>query len=117
MDKTAIQVEVRMVNVSPKTVNQEFVQHTYMEMVSKRIGQILCGYVDTNDCNQLRGDSALNVVQRLLCELFQAVSLCVRVCHGSQDEAHCFQGHLGGAVHHGLAHQADHAQRCVYHRE
>lgn len=32
-----------------------------MEMVSQRIGQILCGYEDANDCNQLRGDSALKM--------------------------------------------------------
>ena len=32
-----------------------------MEMVSQRIGQILCGYEDANDCNQLRGDNALKM--------------------------------------------------------
>ena len=32
-----------------------------MEMVSQRIGQILCGYEDANDCNQLRGDSVLKM--------------------------------------------------------
>ena len=30
-------------------------------MVSQRIGQILCGYEDANDCNQLRGDSVLKM--------------------------------------------------------
>ncbi len=29
-----------------------------MELVSQHVGQILCGYVDANDCNQLRSDSA-----------------------------------------------------------
>ena len=41
----------------PDFRRQEFVHHSYMEMVSQRIGQILCGYEDANDCNQLRGDS------------------------------------------------------------
>lgn len=41
----------------PDFRRQEFVHHSYMEMVSRRIGQILCGYEDANDCNQLRGDS------------------------------------------------------------
>ena len=45
----------------PDTRKQEFVLHTYMEMVSQRIGQILCGYEDANDCNRLRGDSALKM--------------------------------------------------------
>ena len=42
----------------PDFRRQEFVHHSYMEIVSQRIGQILCGYEDANDCNQLRGDSA-----------------------------------------------------------
>ena len=41
----------------PDSRKKEFIHHTYMEMVSQRIGQILCGYKDANDCNQLRGDS------------------------------------------------------------
>ena len=41
----------------PDSRKKEFIHHTYMEMVSQRIGQILCGYEDANDCNQLRGDS------------------------------------------------------------
>lgn len=41
----------------PDFRRQEFVHHSYMEMVSRRISQILCGYEDANDCNQLRGDS------------------------------------------------------------
>ena len=43
----------------PDFRRKEFIQHSYMEMVSQRVGQILCGYEDANDCNQLRGDSAL----------------------------------------------------------
>ena len=45
----------------PDARKQESIRHTYMEMVSQRIGQILCGYEDANDCNQLRGDSALKM--------------------------------------------------------
>ncbi len=45
----------------PDLRRQEFVQHTYMEMVSQRIGQILCGYEDANDCNRLRSDSVLKM--------------------------------------------------------
>ena len=45
----------------PDFRRQEFVHHSYIEMVSQRIGQILCGYEDANDCNQLRGDSALKM--------------------------------------------------------
>ena len=45
----------------PDFRRQEFVHHSYMKMVSQRIGQILCGYEDANDCNQLRGDSALKM--------------------------------------------------------
>ena len=45
----------------PDFRKKEFIHHTYMEMVSQRIGQILCGYEDANDCNQLRSDSALKM--------------------------------------------------------
>jgi len=45
----------------PDERKQEFIHHTYMEMVSQRAGQILCGYEDANDCNQLRSDSALKM--------------------------------------------------------
>ena len=45
----------------PDDRKKEFIHHTYMEMVSQRIGQILCGYEDANDCNRLRSDSALKM--------------------------------------------------------
>ena len=45
----------------PDARKKEFIRHTYQEMVSQRIGQILCGYEDANDCNMLRGDSALKM--------------------------------------------------------
>ena len=48
-------------NLIPDERKKDFIHHTYMEMVSQRIGQILCGYEDANDCNQLRGDSALKM--------------------------------------------------------
>ncbi len=48
-------------SVVPDHRRREFVQHTYMKMVSQRVGQILCGYQDANDCDGLRGDSALKM--------------------------------------------------------
>lgn len=45
----------------PDVRKKEFIRHTYQEMVSQRVGQILCGYEDANDCNQLRSDSALKM--------------------------------------------------------
>ena len=45
----------------PDARKKEFIHHTYREMVSQRIGQILCGYEDASDCNLLRGDSALKM--------------------------------------------------------
>ena len=45
----------------PDSRKREFVHHTYMEMVCQRVGQILCGYEDANDCDRLRGDSALKM--------------------------------------------------------
>ncbi len=33
----------------PDDRKKEFIRHTYMEMVSQRIGQILCGYEDANE--------------------------------------------------------------------
>lgn len=40
---------------------KEYVQHTYPEMVCQRVAQILCGYEDANDCDRLRGDSAIKM--------------------------------------------------------
>lgn len=45
----------------PDYRNEFFIWHTYREMVCQRIGQILCGYEDANDCNLLRGDSSLKM--------------------------------------------------------
>ncbi len=35
-------------------------------MVRQRVGQIACGYEDTNDCDTLRHDSALKMMTGLL---------------------------------------------------
>ncbi len=43
----------------PDYRNPMFITHTYRDMVCQRVGQILCGYEDANDCNLLRGDSML----------------------------------------------------------
>lgn len=45
----------------PDYRNGFFISHTYREMVCQRIGQILCGYEDANDCDLLRKDSALKM--------------------------------------------------------
>lgn len=45
----------------PDSRKKEFVRHTYVEMVCQRVGQILCGYEDANDCDRLRGDTALKL--------------------------------------------------------
>lgn len=45
----------------PDNRKKEFVQHSYPEMVSQRVGQILCGYEDANDCDRLRSDSTLKI--------------------------------------------------------
>ena len=47
--------------IIPDNRSKKFIEHTYMEMVSQRVGQIICGYEDANDCNRLRGDSALKM--------------------------------------------------------
>lgn len=48
-------------SVIPDMRKKEFVQHTYREMVCQRVGQILCGYEDANDCDRLRSDKALKL--------------------------------------------------------
>lgn len=45
----------------PDDRRKEFIRHTYKEMVCQCVAQILCGYEDANDCNHLRGDSALKM--------------------------------------------------------
>lgn len=51
----------RIAGCIPDYRNELFIVHTYRDMVCQRIGQILCGYEDANDCNLLRGDSALKM--------------------------------------------------------
>lgn len=45
----------------PDYRNQLFVMHSYEDMVCQRVGQIMCGYEDANDCDRLRHDSALKM--------------------------------------------------------
>lgn len=45
----------------PDMREQAFVQHSYKEMVCQRVGQVMCGYEDANDCDALRHDSALKI--------------------------------------------------------
>lgn len=51
----------RIAGCIPDYRNELFIVHTYRDMVCQRIGQILCGYEDANDCNLLRSDSALKM--------------------------------------------------------
>ena len=43
------------------TITYSLVRDSYEEMVCQRVNQILCGYKDANDCDRLRGDSALKM--------------------------------------------------------
>lgn len=47
--------------VIPDGRTKFLVRHSYEEMVCQRVNQILCGYEDANDCDRLRGDSALKL--------------------------------------------------------
>ena len=51
----------KVARLIPDHRNQLFVQHSYEEMVCQRVGQIMCGYEDANDCDRLRHDSALKM--------------------------------------------------------
>ena len=41
--------------------NQDFVVHSYGEMVRQRVYQIIAGYEDADDCNRLRSDGMLKL--------------------------------------------------------
>ena len=43
----------------PDYRNPLFISHTIHDMVRQRVGQIICGYEDANDCDSLRHDSIL----------------------------------------------------------
>lgn len=45
----------------PDTREKAFIRHPYEEMVCQRVGQIMCGYEDANDCDSLRHDSMLKM--------------------------------------------------------
>ena len=51
----------KMGRLIPDDRTQCLVRHSYEEMVCQRVNQILCGYEDANDCDRLRGDSALKM--------------------------------------------------------
>lgn len=36
--------------------------HSHQDMIRQRVGQIICGYEDANDCDSLRCDSALKMM-------------------------------------------------------
>ena len=52
----------KMGRLIPDDRTQCLVRHSYKEMVCQRVNQILCGYEDANDCDRLRGDSALKML-------------------------------------------------------
>lgn len=41
--------------------NQDFVVHSYSEMVRQRVYQIIAGYEDADDCDRLRSDGMLKL--------------------------------------------------------
>lgn len=41
--------------------NQSYVDHSYKELIMQRIGQIICGYVDGNDCDYQKADPVLKL--------------------------------------------------------
>lgn len=51
----------KIAKLIPDTRKQEFIEHSYEEMICQRVGQIMCGYEDANDCDRLRHDSALKM--------------------------------------------------------
>lgn len=51
----------KIARLIPDYRNQMFVVHSYEDMVCQRVGQIMCGYEDANDCDRLRHDSALKM--------------------------------------------------------
>src|SRR5574344_1917351 len=51
----------KIARLIPDYRNQLFVQHSYEEMVCQRVGQVMCGYEDANDCDSLRHDSMLKM--------------------------------------------------------
>lgn len=62
VDKEACGLIDRMAQCIPDSRKQEFVDHSYQELLRQRIGQIVCGYEDANDCDKLRHDSALKLM-------------------------------------------------------
>ena len=46
----------------PDCRNPLFIVHSHQDMIRQRVGQIICGYEDANDCDSLRHDSALKMM-------------------------------------------------------
>jgi hypothetical protein len=49
----------RLASVLADRRHQSYIDHSYEELLSQRIYQIVCGYEDANDCNDLRTDPAI----------------------------------------------------------
>ena len=43
------------------TRHQSYINHSYHEILSQRVGQILSGYVDANDCDTFKSDPMLKM--------------------------------------------------------
>ena len=41
--------------------NQSYVEHSLHEIISQRVGQISCGYIDSNDCDTFKADPLLKM--------------------------------------------------------
>lgn len=51
----------RIAAAIPDWRNPDLILHPLREMIRQRVGQIACGYADANDCDILRGDSAVKM--------------------------------------------------------
>lgn len=52
----------KMAQSIPDHRNPFFIVHSHQDMIRQRVGQIICGHEDANDCDSLRHDSALKMM-------------------------------------------------------
>lgn len=62
MDKNSCSFLDEIAACIPDYRNQSLILHSHRDMLRQRVGQILCGYEDANDCDYLRDDSALKMM-------------------------------------------------------
>ncbi len=51
-----------MTDTIPDNRNRSYIKHTLTELLTQRIAQIVCGYEDANDCNDLRNDPIFQII-------------------------------------------------------